>query len=136
MLSAICARKPGQVSANGRLGCVVRSVRVTTRPSRVPTMTAVFVEPTSMPTIEAGCIPALPLAESIGQDRGQDDDANDDALQIRVDVSQVERVVQHTNEHGAAERPENRSAATREGRAANDDCGNDIELIPKPGVRH
>jgi AraC-like DNA-binding protein len=68
-------------------------------------------------------------ADAFSDDGAHDDEAAHDALHGGVDVGQVQRVVQGADAYGADEGAEYPAASARERRAADDDGGDDVQLI-------
>ena len=72
--------------------------------------------------------PLQKVAQHVRFDRQYDDEADSDHLEEDIDVEQVECVADDADHEGADERVTDVAATAQEARAANDDCGNGVEL--------
>ena len=68
-------------------------------------------------------------ARPFGDDGAHDDDAAHDALHGGVDIGEVEGVIEGPDAHGADECAEYTAAPAGQRRAADDDGGNDVQLV-------
>jgi len=78
----------------------------------------------------------IALAELVEDDGEQDDRAEHDFLQIRINMDEVHRIVEQPDEQRAEKGSPNRTLATHERRSADDDgCDRLEQLVVRAGIR-
>src|SRR5580704_5553603 len=88
------------------------------------------------PSVQRSTAREVALTKFVEDDGEQDDGAEQHLLQIRIDVEQVHRVVEHADQQRAEEGPDNAAAPARQAGAPDDDCSDRLEqLIAGSGLR-